>query len=220
MRALLVLCVVFSLSCSAFAIPTGLDTDVLEPSWRGQPDTTLQAWSFSTDENPAYLDPSLDMNPFGIPSAEVFVPDTGFPANTYWMANDNSHEGVWRIYGDDYLMLYLPNTENIGPETSKEIWLQITYSAGSIERKPELQTLPDYASMEHIQETVIDALYYHDVFKITLVPNPIEEWIAIIPRDCTLYIDEIVVDTICIPEPATMSLLGLGALALIHRKRK
>ena len=116
-------------------------------------------------------------------------------------------------------MLYLPNTDNTGPETSKEIWLQITYSAGSIDRKPEFQTLPSYESFEYIQETVVDELYYHDVFKITLVPNPTEEWIAIIPRDCTLYIDEIVVDTICIPEPTTMCLLAFGGLLLRRKLR-
>ncbi len=220
MRKSLVICFVLSLSCNAFATLTGLDTDVLEPAWRGQPNTTLQAWSFDTDANPAFLDPSLDMNPYGTPVAEVFTPDTGFPMQTYWMSSDGGHDGVWRIYGDDYLLLHIPNTENTGPETSKEIWLQITYSAGSIERKPQLQVMPSAVSIEHVQETVIDALYYHDIFKITLVPNPSEEWIAIMPRDCTLYIDEVVVDTICIPEPATMSLVVLGGLGLLIRKRK
>jgi len=219
MRKLVVLCVVLSLSCSAFAALTGLTTDVMEPAWRGMAGTTLQGWSFDTGDNPALLDPSLDMNPYGTPSAEVFTPDTGFPRQTYWMDSDGGHDGVWRLYGDDYLMLHIPNTDNTGPNTSKEIWLQITYSAGSIERKPQLQTLPNYASLEHIQGTVVDDLYYHDIFKITLEPNPTEEWIAIMPRDCTLYIDEIVVDTVCVPEPATLLVLSLGGLVAL-RKRK
>jgi hypothetical protein len=197
-----------------------LATDRMPPEWRGQANTTLQAWSFSTGDNPAVLAvETVNENPFGTPSAEVFVPDTGFPQFTYWMpSNGNAHQGVWRIHGNDYLLLHLPNTQITDPSSYKEIWLQITYSAGSIDRKPQIQTLPTYASMEVIRSTTIDNLYYHDVFRIILRPNPTEEWIAIQPRDCTVYIDEVVVDTICIPEPATMLLLGLGAVLL--RKKK
>ena len=35
-----------------------------------------------------------------------------------------------------------------------------------------------------------------------------------------VFVDQLVVDTICIPEPATMSLLALGGLALLRRKRR
>jgi hypothetical protein len=202
----------------ANATLTGLATDKVEPAWRGQANTTLQAWSFSTGDNPAVLAvETVNENPFGTPSAEVFVPDapTSFPLQTYWMSsNGNGHKGVWRIYSDDYLMLHIPNTQITNPDSYKEIWLQITYSAGSIDRKPQIQTLPAYASLEVIQSTTIDSLYYHDIFRITLKPNPTEEWIAILPRDCTIYIDELVVDTVCIPEPATMLILGLGVVLL------
>jgi hypothetical protein len=190
----------------ASAALTGLATDRVEPEWREQANTTLQAWSFDTADNPAVL--TLDGNPYGTPSAGV-VSD-----NLSWETSYRGHTGVWRIYSDDYLLLYLPNTDVTDPSSSKEIWLQITYSAGSIDRKPQIQTLPEYASLEVVQSTAIDSYYYHDIFRIILKPNPPEEWIAILPRDCNVYIDEIVVDTICIPEPATMLILGLGLVFL------
>ena len=34
-----------------------------------------------------------------------------------------------------------------------------------------------------------------------------------------IYLDEMVIDTYCVPEPASMSLLCLGALALIHKRK-
>ena len=33
------------------------------------------------------------------------------------------------------------------------------------------------------------------------------------------FVDQIVIDTICIPEPVTVCLLGLGALALLRKRR-
>ena len=49
---------------------------------------------------------------------------------------------------------------------------------------------------------------------------PVEETIFTIPHLCQLYVDEIVVDTLCVPEPMTLILLGLGSLVLLRRRRK
>lgn len=47
-----------------------------------------------------------------------------------------------------------------------------------------------------------------------LVDNPTtDEWVH-------MYFDQVVIDTISYPEPATVALLGLGSLALIRRKRR
>ena len=54
---------------------------------------------------------------------------------------------------------------------------------------------------------------------IDLWPNP--DWeILTVTLPAETAIDQIFVDTISIPEPATMSLLALGGLALLRRKRR
>ncbi len=53
-----------------------------------------------------------------------------------------------------------------------------------------------------------------------IIPNPDSETVIIDFPDGT-YVEEIVIDTICtVPEPATMSFLALGGLAVLRRRRK
>ena len=52
-----------------------------------------------------------------------------------------------------------------------------------------------------------------------IVPNPDWEYVILdVPPHAV--IDQVVIDTISLPEPATLSLLTLGALAVMRRKRK
>ena len=49
--------------------------------------------------------------------------------------------------------------------------------------------------------------------------NPDVEFLGLFPS-LPIALDEIVIDTICIPEPITISLLGLGGLLLIRRRKR
>ncbi len=53
---------------------------------------------------------------------------------------------------------------------------------------------------------------------LTVQPNPEKEEIVIEVPYCTV-VDQIVIDTRCVPEPATLALLGLGGLCLVRRRR-
>ena len=60
-------------------------------------------------------------------------------------------------------------------------------------------------------------MWVHSTYLIHLEPNPAWEIVKI---DGTLVVDEIVIDTICFPEPAAMGVLAVGGLALLRRRKQ
>ncbi len=54
---------------------------------------------------------------------------------------------------------------------------------------------------------------------VEIEPNPKGEWLTFDVVECT-NIEEIVIDTICIPEPATLGLMGFGGLMMLLRRRR
>ena len=172
----------------------------------GQGFTTFQVWEFGTDANPAA--PDQDYNSFGDPFVTV-IGDLPFAT---WIAEHQGHLGLWRF--EDWMEVFLPN--NPEPRDFKHVWLQLTYSAAN-GSDPEILSLPGYSSIELVNKVQLDDYYWHATWQITIEPNPDEELIVIMPRDCTLYVDELVVDTICIPEPASLALLAAAGMLLRRR---
>jgi len=233
-RLIAVLMLTAGISFMAHAGSTGLDTDMFQPAWRGQANTTLQAWTFSTDDTLAYSD--VDLNPYGTSAAEVIKPDQH---GTYWLSENRGYDGVWRITGRDFMRLHVPNTADIGPDTSREVWLQINWSAKSSTRAPRLivQTDNDPAAPTYEIEAIMgddltvmnDAQgcprrgYYQSLYKITLQPNPMQEWLYIKPAGNreAVFIDEIVLDTRdVVPEPTSIALIGItGGLGMLIRRQ-
>ena len=191
---------------------------IYTPQWRGDEGTTYQFWSFDNGNNPADLGPGSD-NPYGTPTAainDLFGLTDWLP--TYNAGGSAVAGGIWKLWAGQ-LLLEIPNTNNTAPDSTKEIWLQITYydPAGAGGDLP-IEVLPNYDSISRLGREVLDTNFYRDTYEIIIRPNPLEETIEISPVQCQLYVDAVSVDTRCVPEPSILTLLAAG-LGLVFMRR-
>jgi hypothetical protein len=129
-----------------------------------------------------------------------------------------THTGVWMMAQGENMTATVPNYEDYNPV--KDIWLQITYLADFAPNVWMWAEGGSPADMTLEGEIDLGDGYSTVTFSGRLTPNPLTEYILIAPSECTTYIDQVIVDTICtVPEPGTILLLSLGALALFRRRR-
>lgn len=219
MRRFAALCVVVGL---VFTVNSAWAEDYNPPPWdRQDSGATSQIWEFSTEFAPAISYPPIPADQYNNTAGEPTVSLTGgWAENTLWYSEYPQQSGFLGVWGFEMDMIAsIPNFELLNP--IKEVWVQMTYLA---DMAPILWLLPegDIGSAEImtlVDETPLNG-YVMATWHGIIEPNPLFEEIWIRPSECTVYIDELVIDTICtVPEPATICLFGLGALALL-RKRK
>jgi len=204
---------------NALAVVT-LEDDLNPADFRGGPGSTLQAWYWDTPEtgvSPA--DAEVDMNAYGTAVAEITV--NGSDA---WMSEYLGQVGVFEVDHTDLsdLIITVPNV----PQENfvKHIWLQMVFhaDAGHI---PNMYVIPEgdyaaYEEMDMVASQVVDDNYLHVTYALDLPFNPEWEYIFIRPGDCEMFVDSVIVETQCIPEPMSMVVLGLGSLLLRLRRKQ
>mgnify|MGYP000204796353 CR=1 FL=1 len=213
---------------SALGVVTLGEDDLAPAPFRGEDGTTAQAWYFDQYTGTTGIAPDIVDSP-GAPVVDMIG---GFLDNTVYLPTDYDQQGVWIVdagtaeQGDwertSEMRIYLPNIEQ--QNDVKKIWLQVVYYAQE-GKAPNVYVLPEgddtqpVPKMEVVGDpTPLGDMYYHAVFELELPFNPFWEYVYIRPRDCQVYIDSVLLETQCIPEPLTFGLLGIGGLFLRRRR--
>jgi len=182
-----------------------LADDANPPSWRGDEFSTVQSWEFGTDaNNDAVADAYTNSN--GVPMADI----TGT-----WESSWQSKTGVWVLSG--LIDVTIPNTP-VHMGMPKTIWVQVTWAPEIEGQVPVVKVLANDYNPQVIGSLVgtqdLEGSWKLSTYELVEPNNP--DWETIRISGC-VGVEELVIDTI--PEPATVALLGLGAAALIRRRR-
>ncbi|MCL5103731.1 MAG: PEP-CTERM sorting domain-containing protein [Armatimonadetes bacterium] len=194
------------LSLAMLCVAPALADDINPPPWRGHPGSTLQIWEFSTP-NPNPL-PDLLNNPFGMPTAQVW-PGVG----QNWWDVWEGRQGVWPLSGA--MEITIPNSPV--PNPYKDIWIQLTWMPQVPSVFPILSEMLSGAAAQMVHEIPIAGGWLHSTFNIRIYPNPQQEIVRI---DGAVMVDELVIDTICVPEPSSLLALSGSVLALVAWRRR
>lgn len=204
---LILLAAVFLFACqgNGLAVPS--------MGWweEGAPGSTHAFWDFT----PGYIIPSGDG--FTADPEVVFNPSPNRVVATITPLLTGSWDGVSIITANNYISvaLEIPNYENLN--NHKEIWVDIgsgIVGGITVSATDGGSTTFDYEVLPGMGDAE---------FGIIIIPNPYVEkinFVVMSEGSGPAVLDYIHVDTICIPEPATIGLLALGTVILRRAKRK
>ena len=206
-----------------------LADDYWIPEWRGQPGTTWAVWdNWINYPGPMPADAS-DANPAGLAAPYAMAdPASAFLMDSWTDSLGDNRWNVMHIIGDDELMFHLDNYDRDWPE--KLVWIQITYDsdqawpmAFNVVAGYDGITFPFHVPANLVAITEPPG-WVTAAYEFSFEPNPAWEEIYLkfefhANPTPSAYVDQVVIDTWCIPEPLTLCLLTLGSLAALIRRR-
>jgi hypothetical protein len=188
------------------------------PSWRDKSNssTTYAVWEFGTSGTAGY---GGSYYYDGADSGWNVNDEPGLVVNPLlgWFSTLDGATGVWGLSG--HISAVIPNTSVTGADTSKLIQIQLAWKSETVE-----QNVPTvYVNAEGLcydvsiaNEEIINGWTYTTYF-VELATNPTVENIEINGK---IYVDSLIIDTYCIPEPATLGMMSAGAAVLYLLRRK
>lgn len=201
-----IVCVLLVSAVLAFCATLALADDILPPPWtRGGDRTTYQDWTFATNTNPTGPDLGI-ANPYGVPTATI--------VGGTWSQYYDNHVGAWYLGTLGYIDAPIANAPD-HPEWTKKMWIQLTWQGAT-----PVVLVDGLTQQVYETDLLPDTNWYHSTWLCTLPYNPPMETLHITGNT---YVGEVVVDTICVPEPSSLlalagSVLGMAGLAWKRRR--
>ena len=183
--------------------------------FRGEVNSTVQHWWFSTDARTDIVADSY-MNPYGTPMANVPVDAEwadDWPARVPPGTEPGEVPGWHMPHGGTTIYLLHNNPM---PNAQKIIIAQVTASKEPLSVTLELP--PDFTyktfdtgfpTVQWVCPAPFDGSWTTSVYGFQVDGNPEWESIQVHHPPCTT-LDQTVIDTICIPEPSSLMMFGCG----------
>lgn len=209
-----------ALACATVMITGAAHAGVIDPPWqRGGPNTTFQYWQFNTPSiNPTQWD-----NPNGQPILD--------PHNSVWLLDNPLSPvpgtGVWCVQDGGGLSFFIPNFNRQDP---KEIFISIKYSVPSsgvgvpdvtitgLDGSAGVPCGPTYTPGPTPIPGVSQIAYGMCMPTCSSFVATIRFPVGI--PGSVGYIEQVAIDTRCIPAPGAAGLLALAGLAAGRRRRR
>ncbi|MCD6304335.1 MAG: PEP-CTERM sorting domain-containing protein [Planctomycetes bacterium] len=221
---------------------TAAADDLWPPPWDPTlPNQTYQAWEAPQEPDGTYFppgtifEPTCIENPYG-PATIMFLPpenqppDPAYGTTIQWVEDYHQDPpgmeiATWHVDGPEQnapaadLVITIKN--NPDDNLKKLVFWQITADKSiTPQGDPPITNPPGTALPSPNPQIWWTGSWYTYNGLLEIQPNPEEETIIFPGLLESTNISEIVIKTICIPEPATMAMLAAGGLLGLLRRRR